>query len=259
MSQQIKEATIRWIFFDIGNVIMNDDAAMAYLYAELHRSMLRKGLSMTFAELLEEREAAIQKTGAGHWSVLAETYLGAEGHRSIRMSSAAFLRENYLEYHNVLPGMASVLRELGSTYSLAAVANQMSAAESALEASGLGDCFDFLALSENIGLNKPDRGLFSWALMRAGCEPDEVLMIGDRIDNDIAPARAMGLRTLWFSAPHREKGTPLGDEYSHQYLESQCRRSTASIGPVSAEETPDGKAHSAQELVEEIHRLAASA
>ena len=35
------------------------------------------------------------------------------------------------------------------------------------------------------------------ALERAGCKPEEAVMIGDRVDNDIIPAKALGMRTVW--------------------------------------------------------------
>ena len=33
-------------------------------------------------------------------------------------------------------------------------------------------------------------------MSRAGCAPDEAVMIGDRTDNDIAPANELGMQTI---------------------------------------------------------------
>ncbi len=35
------------------------------------------------------------------------------------------------------------------------------------------------------------------ALKEADCKPDEAVMIGDRIDNDILPAKKLGVKTVW--------------------------------------------------------------
>jgi putative hydrolase of the HAD superfamily len=43
---------------------------------------------------------------------------------------------------------------------------------------------------------KPDEAIFRWALDRAGCAAADALMVGDRLDNDIAPARRLGMRTV---------------------------------------------------------------
>lgn len=39
---------------------------------------------------------------------------------------------------------------------------------------------------------KPDPKLFTIACAQAGCAPEDAVMIGDRLDNDIAPAKAIG-------------------------------------------------------------------
>ena len=55
---------------------------------------------------------------------------------------------------------------------------------------------DVLACSAEEGVSKPDPELYAVALKQAGCEPEEAVMIGDRIDNDIIPAKRLGLLTI---------------------------------------------------------------
>ena len=45
-------------------------------------------------------------------------------------------------------------------------------------------------------MEKPNPALFLRALERAGCDAFESCMIGDRPDNDIAPAKALGMKTV---------------------------------------------------------------
>jgi HAD superfamily hydrolase (TIGR01549 family) len=46
--------------------------------------------------------------------------------------------------------------------------------------------------STEVGLEKPDPAIFQLALSQSGCEPPQAVMIGDRLDNDIRPARLLG-------------------------------------------------------------------
>lgn len=46
------------------------------------------------------------------------------------------------------------------------------------------------------GVSKPDPEIFLRALTHAGCSTANAVMIGDRADNDIAPAKALGMRTV---------------------------------------------------------------
>ena len=58
--------------------------------------------------------------------------------------------------------------------------------------------YDVATTSEELGVEKPDPGFFEAVLDLARvAEPAEVLYVGDRVDNDVAPAQAMGLRTCW--------------------------------------------------------------
>ena len=248
---------IRWVFLDMGNVVMNDDPTMAYLYRALDDALKSAGIDRPFAELMREREELIRTKGTGHWSILVERYLGRDGLHRLMLETADELRANYLTHHNLLPGMEAALAELASRYSLAVVANQMRQAEAALVSLDLRRHFQFLALSEALELYKPDPRLFRWALEQAGCDPAEAVMVGDRVDNDIAPAKGLGIRTIWFHAPITEKGhVPLEDR-ERLYQESQLRASVAELPPRRPEERPDLEARSAAELVRAIDTLAA--
>ena len=66
-------------------------------------------------------------------------------------------------------------------------------------------------------------------------------MIGDRLDNDIAPADRLGMKTAWVRWPDRSaKGWSPADVYGRAYLRSLERVAQArSQSPGSAE--PDGR------------------
>jgi FMN phosphatase YigB (HAD superfamily) len=42
-------------------------------------------------------------------------------------------------------------------------------------------------------VEKPSRAFFERVVVEAGCEPDEVAYVGDRVDNDVVPAVEAGL------------------------------------------------------------------
>lgn len=66
-----------------------------------------------------------------------------------------------------------------------------------LEWAGLSeyiDDFAFITHSENMHFAKPQRAYFAEAVARIGVEPDECLVIGDSLRNDIKPACALGMR-----------------------------------------------------------------
>ncbi len=63
---------------------------------------------------------------------------------------------------------------------------------------GLHDYFDFVIFSSDVGYKKPDLRLFMTALKRMGLElePKCVVSIGDSYENDLLPAKRLGMRTM---------------------------------------------------------------
>lgn len=54
---------------------------------------------------------------------------------------------------------------------------------------------DLIGTSDDWGASKPDRAFFDRVADVVPAEPGEMLYVGDRVDNDITPARAAGMHT----------------------------------------------------------------
>ena len=89
------------------------------------------------------------------------------------------------------------LEMLSSKYKIVIIANQSLGSKERLRQYGLLQYIDLVAASAEEGVAKPDFRIFQIALERAGCRAEEAVMIGDRIDNDIVPAKALGMHTIW--------------------------------------------------------------
>jgi FMN phosphatase YigB (HAD superfamily) len=55
---------------------------------------------------------------------------------------------------------------------------------------------DFVGSSERWGVEKPDTGFFEHVVEAATVPADEILYVGDRVDNDVLPALASGLHAV---------------------------------------------------------------
>ncbi len=68
---------IKWIFFDIGNVILNDDPAMAFFYHEIYQAIQQNGRQVTLDEVLAARERSILVERNGkHYEAVMKQFLG---------------------------------------------------------------------------------------------------------------------------------------------------------------------------------------
>ena len=55
---------------------------------------------------------------------------------------------------------------------------------------------DFVGSSERWGVEKPDAGFFARVVEAAGAPAEEIVYVGDRVDNDVLPALAAGLHAI---------------------------------------------------------------
>jgi FMN phosphatase YigB (HAD superfamily) len=70
---------------------------------------------------------------------------------------------------------------------------------------------DFVGSSERWGVEKPDPGFFAHVVEAAGAPADEILYVGDRVDKDVVPALAAGLRAVRIRrGMHAEVESPAG-------------------------------------------------
>ena len=97
----------------------------------------------------------------------------------------------------VYPEAEECLRELSKRYKIGIIANQNPGSRERLEKMGLLKYIDIVVASAEEGVAKPDLRIFRIALERAACKPEEAVMVGDRIDNDIIPAKKIGMKTVW--------------------------------------------------------------
>jgi putative hydrolase of the HAD superfamily len=57
--------------------------------------------------------------------------------------------------------------------------------------------FSVFVFSEDVGLGKPAPGMFLEACRQAGEAPDACVHIGDSIEADVVPSRALGMQAIW--------------------------------------------------------------
>ena len=133
--------------------------------------------------------------------------------------SEAFL-QNLIEASTFLDGAEPLLTRLRSRFKLALLTNGFADVQHARIARlGLGDLFDPVIISEEVGFAKPDPAIFDIALARMG-NPDKasVLMIGDSLSSDIQGGASAGIDTCWFNPSSSANETGVVPTYEIHHL-----------------------------------------
>ena len=125
--------------------------------------------------------------------------VGAEGDT---IALADEMSETFLQltntYFRVLPHAAEVVRYLAARYPLTILSNGFKEVQYYKFAhSGLQDCFRHTIISEEVGINKPQPGIFELALRLNGVSKEEAIMVGDSYTSDIQGAQNAGIDQLW--------------------------------------------------------------
>ncbi len=191
------------MFFDVGNVLLDEDALTFHVFRRHVEAIRRVRPDRTFGDLLAEREDRARS--GSRWPVweVVTKYLAEEEAAAVWSAVDREVRADFLRFQPPIPGAVEVVRDLAAVYRLGIIANQPSCGREAVL--GILDCFEVIALSDEEGVAKPDPALFRIALDRAGVLPEEAVMIGDRPDNDIAPASSLGMRTILVAPPRRNR------------------------------------------------------
>ena len=100
---------------------------------------------------------------------------------------------SFRAFDDVAPALRE-LRERGLT--LVVASNWDCSLREVLASAGLLDLVDDAISSAEAGAAKPDPAPFRAALQAAGCQPHEAVHVGDSAENDVAGARAAGVRPV---------------------------------------------------------------
>lgn len=126
------------------------------------------------------------------------------------------------QHADLIPSMGDALRLCKARVGkLALVADtRPGTAANVLAQHGLAQLFDYLAISEIVGVEKPDPLLFQAALDALGIAPQDygrVAMVGNNLERDVAGARRLGLMTIYLHWNERRRTTPLTPDETPDY------------------------------------------
>lgn len=179
--------SIKWIFFDLGYTLINEDFSQRKRIENAVEYLKGKGIIVSF----EEFYSLVCEASKEYKS----PFITAFNHFYNTCGNALIPYPSELEV--LYDDTVFVLKELSKKYKLAVIANQFKGTNKRLKSFGIYDYFDFILASSDVGYSKPDLRIFESALIKSDCKSSEVVMVGDRLDNDILPAKKLGLHTIW--------------------------------------------------------------
>jgi HAD superfamily hydrolase (TIGR01509 family) len=187
----VAAAAIEMVFFDIGGVMYDDS-----IYARSWMTALREaGASFTDEEFTAEYSAARAAQSGSFRRRLTHRFLGSGA--DLRAVEALAARHWAYPPTALYPDVVPCLESLAGRVRLGVIANQPTSVRQAMERDDLTRFFEVWGVSDDLGLQKPDPDLFSHVLETASVPPGRTVMVGDRLDYDVRPAKSAGMRAVW--------------------------------------------------------------
>lgn len=110
--------------------------------------------------------------------------------------------------NRLIDGAIELLEYLRPKYNMYILSNGFKELQShKMRTAGIDKYFDALILSEDIGVNKPNRELYEYALEKTGSKLEESIMIGDMFETDIVGAANIGMKQIYFNPKKKESHT----------------------------------------------------
>ena len=206
---------IKAIFFDIGDTLVFDDPPLVTRLAQAARqsglplnethlpAAFRVGEAYAVGRYVQgipwDAPDSLRAVVAHIWRALGCPPLGDSDWLTF---GAAFAAVPFTRYAH--PDALSLLRELRrSGFTVGAISDWEASLPALLTELGIASLLDALAVSEIVGVTKPDPRLFREALRQAGVAPETSLHVGDWYELDVVGARAAGMSALLFDHPGR--------------------------------------------------------
>lgn len=110
-----------------------------------------------------------------------------------------------------------MLEKLQQEYKIGLVSNFYGNLDEVLKDFSLFDCFDDVIESAVVGISKPDKRLWQYALDRLKAQPSNTIVVGDSYKKDIMPTKQLGCSTIWLKGMGWQ-GNPTNTSFADEII-----------------------------------------
>ena len=140
-------------------------------------------------------------------------FIGCAGDALAVDLNSLYLKHRF-EDIELYPDVIPVLDILRSDFTIGLLSN----GNGYPERCGLPDRFSFVVFSQDVGVEKPGAGMFLTACQHAGCDPGELMHVGDSLRSDVAGANGVGAISVWLNRDAGQNETGIVPKYEIRSL-----------------------------------------
>lgn len=198
---------MKYLFFDIDGTIFDFDICERN---SLIKAFEEHGISFSETIMKEYHEINLKLWEKHNKGLITREKLSVERFETlfdkfeITVSPSDFAK-TFRKYLNTfwayIEGAKELLDDLKNRYELYAVTNGVAITQhTRLNDSGLNKVFKQIFISEEIGVQKPEKAFFDYCFERIeNFDKNEAIIIGDSLSSDIKGGNNAGIKTCWFN------------------------------------------------------------
>ncbi len=215
-----------WLLFDIDNTLLDFTGPSPLAFAQMMEqeghtfepalyTIYKKGNLSVWHEFEEGKIDAIELRSKRFRLFLEATGLSGD---PLKMN-AGYL-QGLIDHARLLKGAKELLEKVSKNHRMAIITNGLKEVQRPRIAKvGIGQYFDKIIVSDEIGSAKPHADFFHYTFQQIGHPPkSEVLVIGDSLNSDIKGGQNYGLTTCWYNPNNLKNNTEVQPTHSIQAL-----------------------------------------
>lgn len=217
----LRDRGITLVSLDLDDTLLDTDAAAEYrVEAAVARAReIVPGLDPEVAQQALRAAMEANPVTMGRMAVFMET-LGIVPGSDTAVQIRAAYNEVLLDALEWMEGAEAILAPLRQRYRLAIVTNGPTHLQwPKLKKFGIQDLVDYVVVSGDVGIHKPDPAIFHHLLTQSSVDAARAAHVGDSIHSDIAGARAAGMTAIWLPPYLREPDIP-GEHAPHAVIKT---------------------------------------
>ena len=210
--------SVKAVFFDLDETLIDDDHCMRVEVAQTCNKLAERYPKIDHGQL----EAMYLQVSNEWWtnsgSVPRASLNGASDGRAIRaevwgkslaacglvaqrmaIEAADIYSQERKATYCLFPDVDEVLNLLYRRFILGVITNGPNTQREKIDTTNLADYMDVVIISGEVGVGKPDPGIFTRALTPVQVSPREAIYVGDSLTWDIPGAKNAGLYSVWIN------------------------------------------------------------
>jgi FMN phosphatase YigB (HAD superfamily) len=246
---------IKTIIYRTEGVILNEELVRFRIYEKLWYYLRQNPRWQKFESVLKLRESYISRTGtSGAYQLIAMRYLSDRDQQRFKQELQLFLNRLGNFYVRTVPGMLAINTSLNYYYRTVLIANSGPFFEKARRKLGLNFNFNYIYTRNPSGDENSFRSLLQEILQKTRSEPEETVMITNRMIPDITAAKQLGLRIILIRFDLKTAGFIPQSNPERQFAAS-VSKIPENAGDLTSRARPDALARNPLQLVSIIQSL----